>query len=87
LLIIIHALVVLIYVGAFQPNVYLSNEQMVSKLNVTYLALIRLGFEKVDVEEALSHTYTGESEDALDWVGSCLTASFLMLFIKQTHVV
>ncbi|KAF9103570.1 ATP-dependent RNA helicase dhx29 [Mortierella sp. GBA35] len=44
------------------------NEQMVSKLNVTYLALIRLGFEKADVEEALSHTYTGESEDALDWL-------------------
>ncbi|KAG0064792.1 hypothetical protein BGZ89_008846 [Linnemannia elongata] len=54
--------------GAFQPNVYLSDEQMVSKLNVTYLALIRLGFEKADVEEALSHTYTGESEDALDWL-------------------
>ncbi|KAF9931562.1 hypothetical protein FBU30_009947 [Linnemannia zychae] len=54
--------------GAFKPNVYLSNEQMVSKLNVTYLTLVRLGFEKSDIEEALSHTYTGESEDALDWL-------------------
>ncbi|KAF8946016.1 hypothetical protein BGZ47_001510 [Haplosporangium gracile] len=63
--------------GAFQPNVYLSNEQMVSKLNVTYLALIRLGFEKADVEEALSHTYTGESEDALDWLCMHLDAEKL----------
>jgi hypothetical protein len=69
-------MMVSISIGAFQPNVYLSNEQMVSKLNVTYLALIRLGFEKADVEEALSHTYTGESEDALDWVRSCLLACF-----------
>ncbi|KAF9108800.1 ATP-dependent RNA helicase dhx29 [Mortierella sp. AM989] len=53
--------------AAFQPNVYLSKEQMVAKLNVTYLALLRLGFEKDDIEEALKHTYTGESEDALDW--------------------
>ncbi|KAI7827106.1 P-loop containing nucleoside triphosphate hydrolase protein [Gamsiella multidivaricata] len=41
---------------------------MIAKLNVTYLALLRLGFEKDDVEEALRHTYTGESEDALDWL-------------------
>ena len=47
---------------------YLSKEQTVAKLNVTYLALLRLGFEKNDIEEALRHTYTGESEDALDWV-------------------
>lgn len=47
---------------------YLNNDQLVAKLNVTYLALVRLGFEKVDIEEALRHTYTGESEDALDWV-------------------
>ncbi|KAG0263893.1 hypothetical protein BG011_007847 [Mortierella polycephala] len=50
------------------PNVFLSNEQMVAKLNVTYLSLLRLGFEKQDIEEALNHTYTGESEDALDWL-------------------
>ncbi|KAI8596835.1 P-loop containing nucleoside triphosphate hydrolase protein [Dissophora ornata] len=54
--------------AAFQPNVYLSKEQTVAKLNVTYLALLRLGFEKTDIEEALRHTYTGESEDALDWL-------------------
>ncbi|KAG0197455.1 hypothetical protein BGX28_009063 [Mortierella sp. GBA30] len=54
--------------AAFQPNVFLSNEQMVAKLNVTYLSLLRLGFEKQDIEEALRHTYTGESEDALDWM-------------------
>ncbi|KAF9192647.1 hypothetical protein BGZ50_008354 [Haplosporangium sp. Z 11] len=53
---------------AFQPNVFLNNEQMVAKLNVTYLSLLRLGFEKQDIEEALNHTYTGESEDALDWL-------------------
>ena len=41
---------------------------MVAKLNVTYLSLLRLGFEKDDIEVALRHTYTGESEDALDWV-------------------
>ncbi|KAG0380585.1 ATP-dependent RNA helicase dhx29 [Mortierella sp. AD032] len=63
--------------GAFKPNMFLSNEQMVSKLNVTYLALIRLGFEKADVEEALSHTYTGESEDALDWLCMHLDAEKL----------
>ncbi|KAF9964282.1 hypothetical protein BGZ70_006684 [Mortierella alpina] len=54
--------------GAFKANVYLNNDQMVAKLNVTYLALLRLGFEKEDIEEALRHTYTGESEDALDWL-------------------
>ncbi|KAG0002207.1 ATP-dependent RNA helicase dhx29 [Entomortierella chlamydospora] len=54
--------------AAFQPNIYLSKEQMIAKLNVTYLALLRLGFEKNDIEEALKHTYTGESEDALDWL-------------------
>ncbi|KAF9393788.1 hypothetical protein BGX21_010619 [Mortierella sp. AD011] len=54
--------------AAFQPSVYLSKEQMIAKLNVTYLALLRLGFEKNDIEEALKHTYTGESEDALDWL-------------------
>ncbi|KAF9432044.1 ATP-dependent RNA helicase dhx29 [Entomortierella beljakovae] len=54
--------------AAFQPSIHLSKEQMVAKLNVTYLALLRLGFEKPDIEEALKHTYTGESEDALDWL-------------------
>ncbi|KAI1318582.1 ATP-dependent RNA helicase dhx29 [Mortierella claussenii] len=54
--------------AAFQPNMYLSKEQTVAKLNVTYLALLRLGFEKDDIEQALRHTYTGESEDALDWL-------------------
>lgn len=57
-----------IYLATFEPNVYLSQEQMVAKLNVTYLSLLRLGFEKDDIEVALRHTYTGESEDALDWV-------------------
>ncbi|ORZ13412.1 P-loop containing nucleoside triphosphate hydrolase protein [Lobosporangium transversale] len=52
----------------FKPNVYLNKEQTVAKLNVTYLALLRLGFEKDDIEEALKHTYTGDSEDALDWL-------------------
>lgn len=56
------------YLATFEPNVHLSQEQMVAKLNVTYLSLLRLGFEKDDIEVALRHTYTGESEDALDWV-------------------
>ncbi|KAF9331170.1 hypothetical protein BG006_005964 [Podila minutissima] len=54
--------------ATFEPNVHLSQEQMVAKLNVTYLSLLRLGFEKDDIEVALRHTYTGESEDALDWL-------------------
>ncbi|KAF9310916.1 hypothetical protein BG003_007951 [Podila horticola] len=54
--------------ATFEPNVHLSQEQMVAKLNVTYLSLLRLGFEKGDIEIALRHTYTGESEDALDWL-------------------
>lgn len=80
-------MMVSISIGAFQPNVYLSNEQMVSKLNVTYLALIRLGFEKADIEEALSHTYTGESEDALDWVRPCLLAYVSTINSKATCLV
>lgn len=54
--------------ASFQPNLNLTKEEAVTKLNVTYLMLLRLGFEKSDIEEALQHTYTGESEDALDWV-------------------
>ncbi|KAF9429911.1 hypothetical protein BGZ94_009026 [Podila epigama] len=54
--------------ATFEPNVYISQEQLVAKLNVTYLSLLRLGFEKDDIEIALRHTYTGESEDALDWL-------------------
>ncbi|KAG0323991.1 ATP-dependent RNA helicase dhx29 [Dissophora globulifera] len=54
--------------AAFQPDIHLSKEQTMTKLNVTYLALLRLGFEKSDIEEALRHTFTGESEDALDWL-------------------
>ncbi|KAF9585630.1 hypothetical protein BGW38_001480 [Lunasporangiospora selenospora] len=46
---------------------YTSHDQLVAKLNVTYLSLLRLGFEKSDIEEALKQTFTGESEDTLDW--------------------
>ncbi|KAG0229491.1 ATP-dependent RNA helicase dhx29, partial [Mortierella sp. GBA43] len=53
---------------SFRPNLNLTKEEAVTKINVTYLMLLRLGFEKKDVEEALQHTYTGESEDALDWL-------------------
>ncbi|KAG0346255.1 hypothetical protein BG004_002057 [Podila humilis] len=63
--------------ATFVPNVHLTLEQMVTKLNVTYLSLLRLGFEKDDIEMALRHTYIGESEDALDWLCMHLEADKL----------
>ncbi|KAG0235609.1 hypothetical protein BGW41_000710 [Actinomortierella wolfii] len=61
--------------SSFKSSVRLGKEQLIAKINVTYLSLLRLGFEKDDVEEALKNTYTGEPEDALDWQPSELKSA------------
>lgn len=46
-------------------------ERVLSRLDVVYLTLVRMGFETADVEEAMRNTLAVEMADVLDWVRQC----------------
>jgi hypothetical protein len=58
-------------------------DRVVGKMDVVYLALKKLGFDHVDIEDSLQATVSTDMDAHLDWVNDSYLYFFLLLLFSK----